>query len=248
MQGGFVTPLKIFLSHASQDRAVAESIVFSLRGRGYQVFLDRDDLPAGASFDQQIERGINESDAFVFLISPDSVAGGRYTLTELTLARRKWPDPNGRVLPVKVRETSLDQVPPYLKAVTILEPVGNITAETSAAVDRLTRPMEHLIPEETAVARPDPLSSKADTAEERVRGRLETFLEWSKPYRDITALAAALLVTISGFVVAALNHFATQAALSKLECIENYKLENQTAASTIQRLTAQLDTRSALFK
>ena len=38
-----------------------------------------------------------------------------------------------------VHETSLDRVPSYLKAVTILEPVGNIPAETSAAVDHLTR-------------------------------------------------------------------------------------------------------------
>jgi hypothetical protein len=161
--GGFVTPLKIFLSHASQDRAIAESIVFSLRGRGYEVFLDRDDLPAGASFDQQIERAINESDTFVFLISPDSVAGGRYTLTELMLARRKWPDPNGRVLPVMVHETPLDQVPSYLKAVTILEPVGNTTAETSAAVDHLTRATEFVAAEEPADTRPDLLPSKADS-------------------------------------------------------------------------------------
>jgi hypothetical protein len=36
-----------------------------------------------------------------------------------------------------VRKTPLEQVPSYLKAVTILEPAGNITAETSAAVDKM---------------------------------------------------------------------------------------------------------------
>jgi hypothetical protein len=111
----------------------------SLRSRGYEVFLDRDDLPAGESYDRQIESAINDSDIFLFLISADSVEGGRYTLTELTLARRKWPNPDGHVLPVMARKIPLDQVPPYLKAVTILEPVGNITAETTAAVDRLRR-------------------------------------------------------------------------------------------------------------
>jgi hypothetical protein len=129
--------LKIFLSHASQDRATAEPITFSLRSRGYKVFLDRDDLPAGASYDQQIERAVIDSEILIFLISPDSVAEGRYTLTELLFARRKWPDPKGRVLPVMARKTSLDLVPPYLKAVTILEPVGNIAAETSAAVSKM---------------------------------------------------------------------------------------------------------------
>jgi hypothetical protein len=132
--------MKIFLSHASQDKALAESIAFSLRGRGHKVFLDRDNLPPSGSYDNQIESAINDSETFVFLISPESVADGRYTLTELTFARRKWPDPNGRVLPVMVRKTPLEEIPPYLRAVSFLEPVGNITAETSSAVHNM-RPL-----------------------------------------------------------------------------------------------------------
>jgi hypothetical protein len=129
--------MKIFLSYASQDKAVAESIAFSLRGSGHKVFLDRDNLPPAESYDQQIESAVNSSDVFVFLISPDSVADGRYSRTELTFARRKWPDPSGRVLPVMVRKTPLEEVPPYLRAVSILEPVGNITAETSSVVQNM---------------------------------------------------------------------------------------------------------------
>jgi hypothetical protein len=41
------------------------------------------------------------------------------------------------VLPVRVRTTSRDQIPSYLKAVTILEPHGNVGAETSAKVDQM---------------------------------------------------------------------------------------------------------------
>jgi TIR domain len=132
--------MKIFLSHASEDEVVAESIAFSLRGRGHKVFLDRDNLPLAASYDHQIESAVNDSETFVFLISPDSLADGRYTLTELKFARRQWPDPNGRVLPVMVRSTPLEAVPPYLKAVSILEPVGNIAAETSSAVHNMRSP------------------------------------------------------------------------------------------------------------
>lgn len=129
--------MDIFLSYASGDKATAESITFSLRDRGHTVFLDRDDLPAGESFDHQIERAVNESDIFIFLISPNSVAEGRYTLTELKFARHKWRSPNNRVLPVMARKTPLAQVPTYLKAITILEPNGNVAAETSAAVDEM---------------------------------------------------------------------------------------------------------------
>jgi hypothetical protein len=129
--------MKIFLTYASEDKATAESIAFSLRDRGHTVFLDRDDLPPGESFDQQIERGVNDSDIFIFLISPDSVAEGRYTLTELMFARRKWRSPNNRVLPVMARKTPRERVPTYLKAVTILEPEGNVAADTSAAADKM---------------------------------------------------------------------------------------------------------------
>ena len=129
--------MNVFLSHASQDKGTAESIAFSLRNRGCKVFLDRDDLPAGASYDQQIERAVNDSDIFIFLISPDSASEGRYTLTEMGFARQKWPDPNGRVLPVMARKTPPEQVPSYLKAVSILEPLGNVAAETSARVDKM---------------------------------------------------------------------------------------------------------------
>ena len=130
--------MKIFLSYASQDQAIAEAVAFLLRSRQYEVFLDRDDLPPGESYDQRIERAVDDSEIFIFLISPDSVAECRYTLTELNFARR-WPDVNGRVLPVIARKTPLEQVPSYLKAVTILEPAGNIAAETSAAVDEMRR-------------------------------------------------------------------------------------------------------------
>src|SRR5699024_2882576 len=76
-------------------------------------------------------------DFMVFLISPESVTRGRYTLSELAFAKTKWPNPSNRVLPVMMAPTPLDQVPTYLKAVTILEPQGSAAAETRAAVDRM---------------------------------------------------------------------------------------------------------------
>jgi hypothetical protein len=98
-----------------------------------------DDLPPGDSFDMRVESAISKSDFMVFLISPESVTKGRYTLTELGFARSKWPNPSMHVLPVMAAPTPLENVPNYLKAVTILEPEGNMAAETRAAVDRILR-------------------------------------------------------------------------------------------------------------
>lgn len=73
----------------------------------------------------------------MFLISPDSVASGRYTLSELELAKEKWSHPRDRVLPVMVRPTPKEGIPPYLKAVTILHPRGSAAAEVTSAVQAL---------------------------------------------------------------------------------------------------------------
>jgi hypothetical protein len=136
--------MRIFLSFASEQQNIAETISLALRDRGHSVFFAKDDLPPGASYDARIQKGVDASDLMLFLVSPDSVKKGRYTLTELSYARQRWPNPNGRVLPVLVLPTPLDTVPAYLKAVTILEPLGSIAAETSAEVDKLSKKSHHL--------------------------------------------------------------------------------------------------------
>lgn len=129
--------MRVFLSYASEHKEVAEPIAFSLRGRGHKVFLDKDDLPPGKSYDDQIAQAIEDSDLFIFLISPESVGKGRFTLTELGFARQKWPVANRNILPVVIRPVDFAEIPAYLKAVTVLEPMGNIAAEVSNAVKRL---------------------------------------------------------------------------------------------------------------
>jgi hypothetical protein len=131
--------MRIFLSFASEQRELAEPILLALRDRGHTVFFSHDDLPAGGSFDMRIQRAVQESDLMIFLVSPEAVTKGRYTLTELTFARDRWPNPNGRILPVMIAETALTSLPNYLKAVTLLQPEGNVAAETSAAVDKMVR-------------------------------------------------------------------------------------------------------------
>lgn len=131
--------MKIFLSYPSEERAVAERVNHALLGHGHDVFFDRADLEAGFEYDQAIARAIGESDLFVFFITPASVQSGRYTLTELGLAERRWPHAGGRVLPVMVKPTDIATIPAYLRAVNILTPRGDIVAET---VHQLQR-MEH---------------------------------------------------------------------------------------------------------
>ena len=130
---------KIFLSYAAEDRDLAEPIAHSLRGRGHTVFFDRSDLPPGDNFEIQIEKAIGKSSFMIFLISPNSVADGRFTLTELKFAGQKWKSAKDRILPVMLKDTPKDAIPSYLRAVTILEPQGNAPAEIAQEVDKFVK-------------------------------------------------------------------------------------------------------------
>jgi len=130
-------PMKIFLSYSSQNRAAVEPVNFALLAQGHDVLFDRDDLLAGTEYDEKIIEAVESADLFVFMLSPATIRPGGYALTELSLAQKKWPNPSGRVLPVIVAYVAFDQIPPYLKSVTVLEAAGNLAAAVVDAVRRL---------------------------------------------------------------------------------------------------------------
>jgi len=124
--------MRIFLSYASEDRPRAEEVALALQANGHELFFDRTELEGGEAFHRVIREQIATADRLVFLISPDSMAAGSYCLTELRMARERWPHPRGRVLPVMLEPTPMERVPAYLRSVTILEPEGNVAAEVAA--------------------------------------------------------------------------------------------------------------------
>ena len=130
----------VFLSYSSPQSEAATRIELSLKGEGHTVFRDRTDLPPGESFDARIRAAIDESDLFIFLISGQSVSPGRYTLTELKFAEEKWGHPAGHVLPVLTEPVPKESIPAFLRAVTMLQPTGDLAAEVSAAVERMAQP------------------------------------------------------------------------------------------------------------
>ena len=131
--------MRVFLSYSSADRPIAEKIHIALEAAGYDVFFDRDSLPAGESFDVRILEEIERSDLFIFLLSPASIEAGAYALTELGFARHRWANPARRVLPVVIQEIDLHTLPVYVRPVTLLEPEGDVAAEVVAAVHELSR-------------------------------------------------------------------------------------------------------------
>ncbi len=94
-------------------RCVCEprGIVFSSRPKTY---------PAGDSYDDRIRNAIGRSHAFLCFLTPEYLTPGRYTLTELEIARRRWPSPAGHVFPIRLANIPVASIPAYLRAVTIM--------------------------------------------------------------------------------------------------------------------------------
>jgi hypothetical protein len=100
------------------------------------VFFDALALQPSDGYDRLIRQHVEASQIFLFLASRAALTPGRYTLTELEIARARWPDPHGRVLPVLLAGASFADMPSYLKGVSALQPQGDAAAEI---VDRVNR-------------------------------------------------------------------------------------------------------------
>ena len=134
--------MRIFISYSSKYRDICERIQLALEADGrHEVFVDRSELQPGKPFDERLREGIDKCDLLLFLISPESVAPGSYALAEMSIAKARWRHPGGHVLPVKVAPTPKEAIPAYLRAVTILEPQGDVVAETVAAIDTARQPV-----------------------------------------------------------------------------------------------------------
>lgn len=128
--------MKIFISYASEHATIAEAISLALLNAKHTVYFAPSRYGPAKEFHESIQRDIARSNLFVFLLSPESIQKGCYALTELRIAQDMWPSPHSYVLPVLIRPTPLDTIPEYLKAITILEPRGDIQAEVLAEVHK----------------------------------------------------------------------------------------------------------------
>lgn len=125
--------MKIFLSYASQDIESAKAIYLALRDQGHRVFFDRAELPAGDEYHNRIRVAVENSRLFLFLISPNAIDAGSYTLTELDIAEKAGK----KILPVILEITPLEALPAPIKGITFLQSDGNLAAAVAAEVHRI---------------------------------------------------------------------------------------------------------------
>jgi hypothetical protein len=102
-----------FISYARKDERIAQPVFRELYGSGIDIWVDTDDIPAGAAWPDDIDQAIEGAAKFILMLSPFAVRS-RQVWRELALALKLGKP----VVPVKLRPVKL---PPR-----IVKALGNL--------------------------------------------------------------------------------------------------------------------------
>ena len=116
-------PLRLYISHASEDQARVNQLRDELKANEFQVFLC-EDLPPGSDFQKEMDRELTQTHVFVYCLSSASIARSGYYNDELKAARARYRTEGAQailivplrlepcVIPAEVRDlTALDLFP-----------------------------------------------------------------------------------------------------------------------------------------
>jgi hypothetical protein len=101
--------MEAFISYSRQDRVFVSKLQNALRSQNHEVWVDYEGIPLTAEWRQEIYEGIEKSDNFIFIISPDAVRS-QVCHEEIEYAVRN----NKRLVPILYRQTDPDTVHPAL--------------------------------------------------------------------------------------------------------------------------------------
>jgi len=102
-------PLKVFLCHAHADKAQAHELYRTLKRRGLQPWLDAEDLLPGQTWQVEIPKALESSDAIIILLSKTSVDKEGYVQKEIKFALDKALEmPEGRIFLIPARLEECD--------------------------------------------------------------------------------------------------------------------------------------------
>jgi WD40 repeat protein len=100
---------KVFISYSRKDKVFAAKLKAALDAMGLEAWIDWIDIPPTADWWEQIQKGIETSDAFLFLCSPDSV------ISKVCIQEVDHAIQNGkRLIPLVIHDINADDAHPAL--------------------------------------------------------------------------------------------------------------------------------------
>lgn len=101
---------KLFVSYSRRDSVAARKLIEAFKSTEQDVWVDWESIPPAVDWLEQIFRGIEESDAFIFLISPDSIAS-EVCKVEINRAAQN----NKRIIPIVLRDVQPRDAPENIR-------------------------------------------------------------------------------------------------------------------------------------
>ncbi|MEM9486623.1 MAG: TIR domain-containing protein, partial [Cyanobacteria bacterium P01_F01_bin.116] len=111
---------QVFISYAEEDLATKEIVRYHLLQAGITVWTNTVDIRMGEDFEVAIQRGLEEADNVVYLISQASLASD-YCQMEVDQAL----DLHKRIIPMLIEEVDLDQIPDTIRKVQFINLADN---------------------------------------------------------------------------------------------------------------------------
>jgi hypothetical protein len=100
----------LFISHASEDKEIAEKIFVDLKKRGIQSWFDKYEIFIGDSIVEKVSSGLESSTELIILLSKNSVEK-KWVKKELnTVIMNKLNGKEVRILPVKIDDCVIPQL------------------------------------------------------------------------------------------------------------------------------------------
>jgi hypothetical protein len=99
----------IFLSYSRKDKGIAEQLENQLKAAGYEMWIDFEGIRGGDLWREAIVKAIDQADALVVLLSPNSAQSDN-VCTELVLATEN----KTRIVPVDI-STPRTSIPPRMR-------------------------------------------------------------------------------------------------------------------------------------
>jgi WD40 repeat protein len=112
---------QVFLSYADQEYDTAQKIRYSLMREGFTVWISSNDIGTGLDLQAAINRGIEEADNIVYLISPAAVQS-EFCQQEMAYAVSL----NKRIVPILVATVEPSQIPAALRNLQYIDLTNNI--------------------------------------------------------------------------------------------------------------------------
>ena len=133
--------LDVFISYSRSDSDFARKLNDRLQQQGKRTWFDQESIASGADFQQEIHRGIETSDHFLFVLSPSSV-NSPYCADEVEYAARL----NKRIVTVCHQSFATDSLHPELAKVQWIDfqPSGDFGTNFQELIRTLDADPEHL--------------------------------------------------------------------------------------------------------